>query len=149
MQTEIKHKWFYPNAPEDVWEYLTNAELIAEWLMPNDFQPIVGHKFQFYWRPVPEIDFDGNTYCTVLEIVPNKMLSYSWQCGPGNGKITLDTVVTWTLTVKENGTELLLHQTGFKEKENLAIYSAMYEGWLKHIKEIDEQINAQHGTAKV
>jgi uncharacterized protein YndB with AHSA1/START domain len=148
MQTEIKHKWFYASSPEVVWEYLTNAELIAQWLMPNDFKPIVGHKFQFYSRPVPEIGFDGNSYCTILEIIPNKKLSYTWQCGPGNGVITVDTIVTYTLTAKDNGTELLLHQTGFKEKENLAIYSAMHDGWLKHIKMIDEQINAQHGTAK-
>jgi uncharacterized protein YndB with AHSA1/START domain len=148
MQTEIKYTWFYPSAPEVVWEHLTKSELIAEWLMKNDFQPILGYKFQFYSNPAPQIDFDGNVYCTVLEIIPNKKLSYSWQCGPGDGKITLDTIVTWTLIAKDNGTELFLHQTGFKEKVNLAIYSAMHDGWLKCIKKIDEQIKAQHGTTK-
>jgi uncharacterized protein YndB with AHSA1/START domain len=148
MQTEIKHNYFFSHAPEIVWQHLTQSELIAEWLMKNDFQPIVGYKFQFYANAVPEIEFDGNVYCRVLEIIPLKKLSYSWQCGPGHGKITIDTIVTWTLAPKNNGTELQLLQTGFKEKEAHPLYSAMNEGWRAHIKKIDEQINAQHGTAK-
>ena len=146
MTKSIHHKFFFSHPPEVVWEYLTKAELISEWLMENDFKPIVGHQFQFRSRPAPAIDFDGIVYCTVLEIIPFKKLSYSWKCGPGNGKITLDSLVVWTLIAKDNGTELLLENSGFKEMENFAIFSAMNEGWLKHIKRIAENINAaKHG----
>ncbi len=63
MKTEIKHKWFYNQSAEEIWEYLTKAELIEKWLMPNDFEPIVGHEFKFTTNPIPSLGLDGNFYC--------------------------------------------------------------------------------------
>ena len=147
MQKEIKHKWFYEHSPEEVWNYLTDPELISQWLMKTDFKPIVGYQFRFMSNPAPSIDFDGIVYCTVLEVIPFKKLSYSWKFGPGGGKIALDSIVVWTLTTKDNGTELLLLQTGFKGMENVTIFSAMNEGWLKHIQLIAQHLNAaKYGT---
>jgi len=77
MQKAIKHKLFFNHAPEQVWEYLTNAALMEQWLMKSDFQPIVGQDFQFKTRPMPNFDFDGNIYCKVLEVVPPEKLSYT------------------------------------------------------------------------
>src|SRR5947208_3658911 len=108
MTKSVQHTFFYHNPPKDVWEYLTNSALMAQWLMPNDFEPILGYDFQFKIPPMPKLDFDGIIYCKVLEIVPFKKLSYSWKSGPGQGKITIDSIVVWTLTPKENGTELKL-----------------------------------------
>ena len=34
-----------PHPPEKIWRALTQGPLIEEWLMTNDFQPIVGHTF--------------------------------------------------------------------------------------------------------
>ena len=42
-----------PHAPEKVWRALTQSALIEEWLMQNDFQPVIGHKFNFRARPMP------------------------------------------------------------------------------------------------
>ena len=36
-----------PHPPEKVWRALTQSSLLEEWLMKNDFQPIVGHRFNF------------------------------------------------------------------------------------------------------
>ena len=108
MAASIKHQLFFPHPPAMVWEYLTNAELMELWLMKNDFQPIMGHEFQFIIKPIPSLDFDGIVYCKVLEIVPFKKLSYSWKLGPGDGTINVDSVVRWELQSKDNGTELLL-----------------------------------------
>jgi uncharacterized protein YndB with AHSA1/START domain len=94
MANNITHNFFFQNPPEIVWEYLTTSELMAQWLMPNDFLPIVGHDFQFRIPPIPSMDFDGVIYCKVLEMVPPKKLTYSWKSGPGSGKITLDSIVT-------------------------------------------------------
>ena len=41
-----------PHPPEKIWRALTEGALIAEWLMRNDFRPIVGHRFNFWSRPV-------------------------------------------------------------------------------------------------
>lgn len=148
MQKEITHQWFYDHSPEQVWEYLTKSELISQWLMKNDFMPIVGHNFQFRAGPMPNFDFDGIIYCQVLEIVPFKKLSYSWKGGPGNGKITMDSVVVWTLEKKDHGTELLLKHSGFGEGQTAAIFAVMDEGWRKNIQKITELLNAStHDTS--
>ena len=147
MATSINHRFFFPHPPEAVWEYLTNADLMEQWLMKNDFLPIIGHDFQFRTNPMPSLEFDGIIFCKVLEIVPFKKLSYSWKGGPGNGKITLDSIVVWQLQPTDKGTELFLDHSGFSKIENLAIYNAMNDGWFKNIHKIAERINAaKHGT---
>ena len=142
MPKNIQHTLFFPYPPEIVWEYLTTAELIAQWLMPNDFKPIVGYNFQFKVNPMPALQFDGNVYCKVVEIVPHKKLSYSWKCGPGNGEMTVDSLVEWTLVRKDNGTELHIDHSGFNELKNLDIYAAMDHGWLANMKKIGERLKA-------
>jgi uncharacterized protein YndB with AHSA1/START domain len=120
---------------------------MEQWLMKSDFKPIIGYDFQFWTRPIPNLDFDGNVYCKVLEIVPFKKLSYSWKGGPGDGRITLDSVVVWKLQPKDKGTELFLEHSGFAEIENLTMYTAMHDGWLKNMHKIAERLNtAKHGT---
>lgn len=146
MAKSIHHQIFFPHPPEVVWEYLTKAELIKQWLMENDFQPIIGFDFQFRTKPLPQFDFDGIAYCKVLEITPYKKLSYSWKGGPGEGKITLDSIVVWKLSPKDNGTELILDHSGFREMENFTIFSAMNDGWLKNMHKIAGLINAAYGT---
>ncbi len=133
MQKTIKHQFFFPNPPEVVWEYLTKAELIEQWLMPNDFQLILGYDFRFVVKPMPSLDLDGIAYCKILEIVPFRKLTYSWKAGPGEGKISLDSIVEWTFVPKDNGTELQLVHSGFKEIENFNIYTAMDNGWVKQV----------------
>jgi uncharacterized protein YndB with AHSA1/START domain len=147
MEKSIKHTFFYPHAPETVWEYLTKPELMELWLMKNDFQPIVGLDFQFRTNPIPSLDFDGICYCKVLEIVPYKKLSYSWKCGPGGGEITLDSVVTWKLESKDKGTEVFLDHSGFAKKENLNFYNGFAHGWIEKFDKIAKLLNAaQHGN---
>ena len=34
-----------PFAPEKIWRALTQPHLIDEWLMKNDFKPVVDHRF--------------------------------------------------------------------------------------------------------
>jgi uncharacterized protein YndB with AHSA1/START domain len=141
MQTEIKNEWIYEQSPNEVWEYLTQAELIALWLMPNNFKPIPGYEFQFHTKPIPGLDLDGIFPCKILEIVPFKKLVYSWKGGPGHGIFTLDTVVEWTLEKHGKGTKLFLKQSGFKEA-NLSILTAMTNGWQANIQKMITHLNA-------
>lgn len=140
MQKNIVQKWFFQQQPEIVWEFLTDPKLISQWLMENDFKPIVGHKFNFYSKPKIKFGFDGIVYCEVLEVQPYKKLAYSWKGGPGNGKITLDSIVTWTLVTRETGTELQLEHTGFKGIKNYFAYLGMNKGWGSKIKDRLEKI---------
>lgn len=140
MKREISHTWFFPHPPETVWEYLTTSELLAQWLMENDFQPVVGHKFQFYTKPKINLGFDGRVYCEVLEVTPYKRLSYSWRGGAGTEKVRLDSIVVWTLSPKDNGTELLLEHKGFTGMKNFLAYLIMNQGWLKIAKRLGKQM---------
>jgi uncharacterized protein YndB with AHSA1/START domain len=147
MAASIKHQLFFPHPPAAVWEYLTNAELMELWLMKSDFQPVLGHEFQFRINPMPAFDFDGIIYCKVLEIEPFKKLSYSWQLGPGDGSINVDSVVRWELQPTDKGTELLLAHGDFIILKNMGIFDAMNKGWLENMHKILSRLNeTSHGT---
>ena len=139
MKKEIRHSWFYNHPPEKVWAYLTKPELIEQWLMKTDFDPVIGKEFKFFLKPMPDFGLDGIIHCKVLELVPFKKLSYSWKSGPGEGRITTDSIVVWTLHPDNNGTELLLVHSGVDE--NNPLYSMMNEGWRQNIKKIETRIN--------
>jgi uncharacterized protein YndB with AHSA1/START domain len=142
MKRSIQHQFFFSHPPETVWDYLTKPELMALWLMKNNFQPVVGQEFQFKTDPKPTINFDGIFYCKVLEIIPFKKLSYSWNSGPGDGKISLESVVTWKLEVRDNGTEVYLDHSGFDKEENLSLYNGLNHGWTVKFQEINKLLNS-------
>jgi uncharacterized protein YndB with AHSA1/START domain len=66
---------FYPYPPALAWRALTEPDLIARWLMPNTFKAEVGHRFTFQAAPIPAVKFDGVTYCEVLEVVEERLLT--------------------------------------------------------------------------
>jgi uncharacterized protein YndB with AHSA1/START domain len=119
-----------PHAPATVWKTLVTAELIARWLMPNDFEPQVGKRFTFRTKPMG--DWDGVVHCEVLEVIPHRKLVYTWTGGSNRntrGGSRLDSMVTWTLTPVEGGTRLRLVHAGFRSPENDAAFDAMSPGW--------------------
>jgi len=146
MTRDIRHTWFFDHAPQAIWDFLTEPELLAQWLMESNFKPVVGHKFSFNTKPKVKLGFDGNIYCEVLSVEPVKRLSYSWKGGPGKGRITLDSVVTWTLTPKGNGTELELVHSGFKGFGNYITYLVMNKGWLKIAKRLSQKMQYERTT---
>jgi uncharacterized protein YndB with AHSA1/START domain len=113
-----------PHPVEKIWRALTQGPLIKEWLMDNDFQPVVGHRFNFRSTPMP--NWNGVIDCEVLAIEPNKTLSYSWD---SKG---LESVVVWTLTASGGGTLVRMEQSGFRPDQEAAYQGANY-GWQKFI----------------
>ncbi len=147
MKRIIKHQFFYPHPKETVWEYLTNPELMEQWLMKNNFQPVVGADFQFRTGPIPSLNFDGIMHCKVLEIVPFERLSYAWNCGPGEGKINLNSVVVWRLEPTAKGTTLFLEHSGFAKEENLDFYNGFNQGWVEKLNKIEQHLkNSNHAN---
>ena len=147
MPTEIIHQFSFSHSPEQVWSYLTDADLMELWLMKHNFKPVIGCEFQCWTGPMPNFNFDGIIYCRVLELIPFKKLSYSWKGGPRDGKIGLDSLVAWRLIATDRGTDLVLEHTGFREPADSAIYSIMGEGWLKNIHKIAVLIKSrQHDS---
>jgi len=117
--------------PEKIWRALTEPELLARWLMPNDIRPVVGHRFTFRSQPMP--GWDGVVQCEVREVEPSKRLTYSWL--GGSEQMRLDTTVTWTLAPgKTGGTLLRLEHAGFTAKDQFA-FDGLGKGWRGKVAE--------------
>ena len=101
-------------SPEKLWRALTQPHLMEEWLMKNDFKPEVGHSFQLRG------EWGGTLDCKVLEIEPNKSLSYSWDFDNPDPAYALKSVVTFTLTPTATGTQLRVEQSGFRPDQKQA-----------------------------
>ena len=117
--------------PEKIWRALTQGPLIEEWHMENDFLPVVGHKFTFRSKPVP--NWSGIIDSEVLIVEPNKRLSYSW------GSMGLASVVNWTLTATRGGTLVRMEQTGFRADQEANYQGANY-GWRKFIGNLERVV---------
>ena len=128
-----------PYPPEKIWHTLTQSELIARWLMPNDFTPLVGHRFNFRTKPMG--DWDGVVDCEVLAADPPRLLRYSWKGGsdanPAYGS-RLNSTVTWTLTAVDGGTHLKMVHDGFVFPGNQFAFDAMSPGWGQVLDRIGE-----------
>jgi uncharacterized protein YndB with AHSA1/START domain len=113
-----------PFPPEKIWRALTEPHLIEEWLMKNDFALDVGRPFKLTgdW---------GSVDCEVLEIEPNRLLSYSWNA------MGLESTVTFTLTKTGAGTRLRVDQVGFRADQEQAFRGAQY-GWQKFFANLEE-----------
>lgn len=110
MLRNLKLNVFYPYSPEQVWQAITNRRTLAAWLMENDFEPRVGHKFRFI--PNSQQEFNETIYCEVIELDAPKSLSYTWR-----GSLTSKpTLVTWILLPVEGGTQLQLEHKGFESE---------------------------------
>jgi uncharacterized protein YndB with AHSA1/START domain len=121
MPRDLRFDIRYPYPPALVWEALTDPKAIREWLMENDFEARVGHRFRFRTKPAP--GFDGIVHCEVLEVDPPRRLRYSWRGGP------IDTMVTFTLAPDGDGTRLQLDHTGFRGAHALLVSFILGSGW--------------------
>jgi len=113
-----------PHPPEKIWRALTQAPLIEAWLMQNDFEPVVGRKFNFRSTPMPQ--WNGVVDCEVLIVEPDRRLAYRWDA------LGIETIVTFTLTPTTGGTQVRMEQSGFRPEQTANYQGANY-GWQKFI----------------
>ena len=125
IEKELSHP------PEKIWRALTQGPLIKEWLMENDFQPVVGHKFSFRSTPTPH--WNGVVDSEVLVVEPDKKLSYSWS------SLGLVSVVVWTLVETSGGTLVRMEQSGFRPDQEASYQGANY-GWRKFIGALERVV---------
>jgi uncharacterized protein YndB with AHSA1/START domain len=126
-----------PHPPQKIWRALTQPHLIAEWLMKNDFEPAVGHRFNLRG------DWGGVLDCEVLAIEPNNMLSYTWNFTHEDAAYELKSVVTFTLTPTSTGTLLRMEQVGFRPDQKQAHGGAKagWQGFLANLEQVVARID--------
>jgi len=122
MRTLVVEREF-AHPPDRIWRALTQSDLLAEWIMPNDFRAEVGERFEMAaeW---------GKVEGEVLAIDPQRSLSYRWN-GPG-----LESVVNWTLDETPAGTRLRMEQTGFRPDQKMAYHGAR-TGWPRFLNALE------------
>ncbi len=137
MQETITIEKQYPYSVDEVWNALTDAESLGEWLMKNNFEPRIGHVFQFsYVMDGKRVIID----CKVLEVKRPSKLSYTWTLDPiqkaGADLGGADTIVTWSLEAASGGTKLLLEHSGFDSEKDEQIFNALSGGWKQKLDEV-------------
>jgi uncharacterized protein YndB with AHSA1/START domain len=133
---------FLPYSPAQVWKALTKPDVLARWLMPNDFRLAVGHHFTSRTPPIPQVKFGGIAYCEVLDVAVEGRLRISWvDRGEENG---LNSMVTWRLEPEDDGTHLFMEHEGFDPDHPLQqlSYQFMSKGWT-HLPQRIAQILAE------
>jgi uncharacterized protein YndB with AHSA1/START domain len=121
----------FPHPPERLWRALTQPHLMEEWLMKNDFKPDVGHHFKLRG------EWGGVLDCEVLEVEPQKSLSYTWDFKHEDPAYNLTSVVTFTLTKTSSGTHLRMEQAGFRPDQKQA-FGGAYAGWKQFLDKLDQ-----------
>ena len=121
----------FAHPPEKIWRALTQPHLIEEWLMKNDFDPAVGHRFNLRG------DWGGVLDCEVLAIEPHKTLSYTWNHTHADAAFNLRSVVTFTLTPTPTGTQLRMEQVGFRPEQKQA-YGGARAGWQQMFTKLEQ-----------
>ena len=121
----------FAHPPEKLWRALTQPHLVEEWLMKNDFAPVVGHRFNLRG------DWGGVLDCEVLVVEPEKTLAYTWNYDHDDPAYALKSVVTLTLTPTGEGTRLRMEQSGFRPGQKQA-YGGAHAGWRKFFDNLDQ-----------
>ena len=122
LERDLRHP------PEKVWRALTQAPLISDWLMPTDFEPEVGHRFQFQSPANPQ--WDGVIRGEVQVIEPLSRLVYTWST------MGMELLVTLTLTPSGEGTHLRVEQSGFPDTTGPYYQGATY-GWAMFLGKLE------------
>lgn len=120
-----------PHPPEKLWRALTQPHLMAEWLMKNDFAPVVGHRFNLRG------EWGGVLDCEILVVEPNKELAYTWNHAHNDPAFSLQSVVTFTLTPTAAGTRLRMEQAGFRTDQRQA-FGGANAGWQQMFAKLEQ-----------
>jgi uncharacterized protein YndB with AHSA1/START domain len=126
------------NSPvESVFSALIDPEQLTQWF-PDVviIEPKLGGKVSFrFLKENTKQDNDNEIVGTIVSIIPNKELSYTWNfiTKPEYSK---DTIVTWKVDkLESNKTKLTLIHSGFTLDDKLQ-YKDHSKGWTWHINRL-------------
>lgn len=156
MKRSIRIERTLPHPVGTVWRALTEAPLLGKWLMENDFEPKLGHRFNF--RMKPQRGWDGLTHCEVIALEPKRRVAYTYR-GQATGEkplgcagvdstqadravkgffFDLDTVLSFSIAPgsRSDGNEttvLTVEHSGFKGFKMVLVSLIMESGWRRRV----------------
>ena len=121
---------------ETVWRYFEDPDLLAGWLMRNNFTGSVNEEFQFFARP--SNDWDGTLKCKLLEFQRPAKLAFTWDANDIGG----DTLVTIELIEEGDSTRIKLIHANFENAsmDVAPIVERHSVGWDDHLRVLGMQI---------
>ena len=106
MNLDLVFEELLPHPIENVWQALTDADAISDWLMTTtDFRARVGSRFRMKTQG---LSAGGWVDAEVLELDPPRRMAWSWSVNDG----APPTTVTFELTPEDGGTRLRLRHEG-------------------------------------
>lgn len=121
-ERSVAFEWDLPEAPERVWRALTDAEIVAEWLGPNDLRPEEGASFKVNdpWLGTAPVE------CEVLSVEPGRSIVFGWR-DEAERRDGLSSTVTFEIDGTEaGGTHLrIVHEVRYALQPAIARLDAM------------------------
>jgi len=104
MSRNVEIELELPYPVDQVWRALTESDVVATWLMKNNLEPKVGHRFQFIGPPIPG-KWNGVVDSQVRIVEPERRLSFTWDTPEQHSTVDI------ALEPQAHGTRLrLLHE---------------------------------------
>jgi len=118
-----------------VWRYFSDANLLAAWLMRNNFSAVVGQEFQFFAQS--SSDWSGQLNCRLLEYDPPNRIAFTWDAN----NIGAETIVTIELSDLGKLTGVRLIHADFENATGDVgrLLESHDAGWLDHLSVLKRQ----------
>jgi uncharacterized protein YndB with AHSA1/START domain len=122
---DVAHEVRFSHPIERVWDAIAHGDALAEWLMPNDFAPRVGHRFQLVRDP-GQTPIDAE----ILELDPPHRMCWSW--------VIDGTPTVVVITLRADGGETVLHLEHRGLPDDLR--SRFEPGWLEKFDALESAL---------
>jgi len=121
---------------ETVWRYFADPDLLAGWLMRNNFTGKEQDEFQFFAQP--SRDWDGTVNCKLVEFRRPTKVVFTWDANDIGG----DTLVTIELIAQGTRTLIkLVHENFENASSDVAPIVERHEaGWEDHLRALEMQV---------
>ena len=144
-EDELRKTIVVDATPEVVFKALTDEKELVEW-MPTSakMDARVGgeYEFRYYW---PERNVDSTSWRKILELVPNRKLSYTWNARKSGSPMPFNaSIVTWILEeLPEGKTRVTLTHSG----ESKEVRQDRDRGWTHFLAELETFVKKQDSQA--
>lgn len=138
LPDKIERDLFLPVSIDRVWQAISTPEGLSQWFSNHaSFEAKAGSELQFVWNE------HGTANGRVETIEPPTKFAYRWQAHgvPDNEALTTEnsTLVTFSLSEVEGGTQLIVVETGFTGLNTAAReknYEENVSGWQHELQEL-------------